>query len=36
MTHMPVEYDTAFFWAVLAFSIGIFVGVLSPFRLVVV
>ena len=36
MTHMPVEYDTAFLWAVLAFFIGVFVGMLSPFRLVVV
>jgi len=35
MTHIPVEYDTAFLWATLTFFIGMFVGMISPFRLVV-
>ncbi len=32
----PVPYNTAFWWAVLAFTLGMFIGLSSPIRIVFV
>ena len=31
----PIEYDAAVIWAMIAFYMGILIGMISPFRIVV-
>lgn len=31
----PIEYDTAFLWAFIAFAVGLLIGMMSPIRFVI-